>query len=53
MKKVKSRYAKLLFTKDSPFGHKVERDRTKYKRKDKHPKNPRRDGDFFCLFSRL
>ena len=26
-----------LFERDLPFGHKVERDRTKYKRKPKHP----------------
>ena len=35
-----------LYCKDSPFRHKVERDRTKYSRKTKH-KNPRK-GDFFC-----
>ncbi len=34
--RVKPRYAKRLFEKDSPFGHKVERDRTKYTRKTKH-----------------
>ena len=36
--KVKPRFAKELFDNDSPYGHKVQRDRTKYKRKDKYPK---------------
>ena len=35
--KPKPRSHKQLFEKDSPYGHKVERDRTKYKRKDKYP----------------
>ncbi len=30
--KPKSRYAKILFDKDSPFKHKVVKDRTKYNR---------------------
>ncbi len=30
--KPKGRHHKFLFTHDSPFGHKVQRDRTKYKR---------------------
>ena len=47
MRKIKSRYAKVLFHKDAPYRHKVERDRTKYSRKTKH-KNPRKVGDFFC-----
>ena len=34
--KPKPRLHKQLFEKDSPYGHKVERDRTKYKRKDKY-----------------
>jgi len=46
-KKAKSRYARVLFDKDSPFTHKVVPDKTKYKRKSKYP---RKDGDFFCLF---
>ena len=28
----KPRFAKELFAKDSPYGHKVQRDRTKYNR---------------------
>ena len=28
---------KELFGHDSPYGHKVQRDKTKYKRKDKYP----------------
>ena len=35
--KPKPRLHKQLFEKDSPYGHKVQRDRTKYKRKDKYP----------------
>ena len=30
--KPKPRFAKELFVKDSPYGHKVQRDRTKYNR---------------------
>ena len=44
-KRIKSRHARVLFAKDSPFTHKVVPDKTKYNRK----KNPRK-GDFFCLF---
>ncbi len=32
IQKPKSRYAKILFDKDSPFKHKVVKDRTKYNR---------------------
>ena len=35
--KPKPRLHKELFEKDSPYGHKVQRDKTKYKRKDKYP----------------
>ena len=42
-KRIKSRYGRVLFDKDSPFKHKVVPDKTKYNRK----KNPRKDGDFF------
>lgn len=49
VKKPKSRFARELFLKDSPYGHKVQKDKTKYSRKTKY-KNPRKDGDFFCLF---
>ena len=34
--KMKTRSHYALFNKDLPFGHKVERDRTKYTRKSKH-----------------
>lgn len=44
--KIKSRYGKILFAKDSPFTHKVVQDKTKYNRK---KKNPRKDGDFFGI----
>ncbi len=44
-KRIKSRHGRVLFDKDSPFKHKVVPDKTKYNRK----KNPRKDGDFFCL----
>jgi len=43
-KRIKSRHARILFDKDSPFKHQVVRDRTKFKRKEKYP---RKDGDFF------
>lgn len=33
IQKPKSRYAKILFDKDSPFKHKVVKDKTKYNRK--------------------
>ena len=36
--KPKSRYAKVLFNKDSPFKQKIVKNRTKYTRKLKHPK---------------
>jgi|TARA_B110000263_G_scaffold217678_1_gene203885 hypothetical protein len=29
VKKVKTRYHKQLFTNDSPYGHKIQRDKTK------------------------
>lgn len=48
-KRIKSRYGRVLFDKDSPFKHKVVPDKTKYNRK----KNPRKDGDFFYLSMRL
>ena len=35
--KVKSRFAKILFGKDSPFKQKVVRNKSKYTRKMKHP----------------
>jgi len=36
--RIKSRYHKQLFDKDSPFGHRVHRDKTKTNpRKDKYP----------------
>jgi hypothetical protein len=47
--KIKSRYGKILFAKDSPFTHKVVQDKTKYNRK----KNPRKDGDFSYLSIRI
>jgi len=34
-----TRRAIELFSNNLPFGHKVERDRTKYNRKIKHPKS--------------
>ena len=36
--KPKSRYAKVLFEKDSPFKQKIVKNKTKYIRKLKHPK---------------
>jgi hypothetical protein len=45
-KRIKSRHARVLFDKDSPFTHKVVPDKTKYKRKSKYPRNR---GDFFYL----
>lgn len=44
-KRIKSRHARVLFAKDSPFTHKVVPDKTKYNRK----KNPRKVGDFSYL----
>jgi len=44
-KKIKSRHARVLFDKDSPYRQKVVPDKTKYNRKKNPPK-----GDFFCLF---
>ena len=42
--KPKPRFAKELFVKDSPYGHKVQRDRTKYNRnKSKQENMLRRD----------
>ena len=41
-KRIKSRHARVLFDKDSPFKPKVVPDKTKYNRK----KNPRTVGDF-------
>lgn len=37
VKKLKSRFAKVLFDKDSPFKQKVVRNKSKYTRKIKHP----------------
>jgi len=37
IKKLKSRFAKILFGKDSPFKQKVVRNKSKYTRKMKHP----------------
>jgi hypothetical protein len=42
-KRIKSRHARVLFDKDSPYRQKVVPDKTKYNRK----KNPRKVGDFF------
>ena len=36
----KIRRGSMLYARDLPFGHRVERDRTKYRRKLKHKKNP-------------
>jgi|TARA_Y100000310_G_scaffold311560_1_gene357955 hypothetical protein len=36
--KPKSRYAKVLFDKDSPFRQRIVKNKTKYIRKLKHPK---------------
>jgi len=36
--KPKSRYAKVLFNKDSPFKQKIVKNKTRYIRKLKHPK---------------
>ena len=37
IKKLKSRFAKILFGKDSPFKQKVVKNKSKYTRKMKHP----------------
>jgi hypothetical protein len=42
----KTRYHKVLFDKDAPFGHKVQKDRTKtLPRKEKYPDTYMRDSE--------
>ena len=44
IKKLKSRFAKILFGKDSPFKQKVVRNKSKYTRKMKHPSKGEKNG---------